>query len=181
LQVVIVNKSADGLSQRSLQRFLGRARTAVKLRGKVNVVLTSNREMRALNRRFRRKNQATDVLSFQARETVAPGLSGDIAISTEIAAANAIRFGHSIMHEIQVLMLHGVLHLAGYDHESDTGQMARKEERLRRQMGLADGLIGRAVKPDKSTPNSASNIFAKNSSVPRKHRNGGGASRRRTA
>jgi probable rRNA maturation factor len=145
--VVIIDKSAEGVSQRSLQRFLGQARRAVKLAGKVNVVLTSNREMRALNRRFRRKDQATDVLSFPAIEAVASQWSGDIAISTEIAAGNSEKFGHSILHEIKVLMLHGVLHLAGYDHESDNGQMARKEERLRRQLGLADGLIRRGADP----------------------------------
>ncbi len=145
--VVIIDKSAEGVSQRSLQRFLGQARRAVKLAGKVNVVLTSKREMRALNRRFRRKDQATDVLSFPAIEAVASQWSGDIAISTAIAARNSEKFGHSILHEIKVLMLHGVLHLAGYDHESDNGQMARKEERLRRQLGLADGLIRRGADP----------------------------------
>jgi probable rRNA maturation factor len=143
--VIIVDKSAPGVSRTALLRFLGRARKAAGLRGPVNVVLTSNREMRGLNRRFRRKDRSTDVLSFPPLAAVAPRFSGDIAISVDIAAANAERFGHTIMEELQILVLHGVLHLAGHDHENDTGQMARMEERFRRQMGLADGLIGRVA------------------------------------
>jgi probable rRNA maturation factor len=109
----------------------------------VNVVLTSDREMRGLNRRFRSKHKPTDVLSFAPIAAVADQFAGDIVISTETAAANAQRLGHSLSQELKILVLHGMLHLAGYDHERDNGQMARKEERLRRQLGLSDGLIRR--------------------------------------
>jgi probable rRNA maturation factor len=70
-------------------------------------------------------------------------LAGDLAISAEIAARNAARLGHSLASEIKVLALHGVLHLAGYDHEGDRGQMAEKEERLRRELRLPTTLIER--------------------------------------
>jgi probable rRNA maturation factor len=96
-----------------------------------------------LNRRFRRKDRATDVLSFAGQN----GAAGDIAISAETAARNARRLGHSTAAELKVLILHGALHLAGYDHEHDRGQMARREQRLRRQFRLPTGLIERGHKP----------------------------------
>jgi probable rRNA maturation factor len=101
--------------------------------------------MRRLNQQFRQKDKPTDVLSFPSdqpngsREKYA----GDLAISMEIAKENAQRFGHSLKEEIQILMLHGVLHLAGYDHESDDGEMARLEDRLRSKLGLPTALISR--------------------------------------
>ena len=103
------------------------------------MLITSSAELRRLNRRFRGKNEATDVLSFPS----ADGTLGDLAISAEIAARNAHRLGHSATDEIKILILHGLLHLAGYDHETDDGVMARKEARLRRVLGLPVGLIER--------------------------------------
>jgi len=136
-----LNRNLKGVSPRALERFAGRARRAAGLRGKVEILITSNLALRALNRQFRKKDKATDVLSFAP----APGVdhSGDIAISAEIAARQAHSLGHTLTQELKVLMLHGMLHLAGYDHESDKGEMARKEERLRRQLGLSAGLIQR--------------------------------------
>jgi len=126
-----------------------KARKAVKLQGNVQVLITSNSQMRALNRQFRGKDKATDVLSFPAAEPTATKSklksknAGDIAISFEIAARNARQLGHSTAFEIKILALHGILHLAGYDHESDNGKMARKEAQLRRELRLPDGLIER--------------------------------------
>jgi probable rRNA maturation factor len=100
--------------------------------------------LRSLNARFRGKDHATDVLSFPADVVGVNGYAGDVAISAEIAAQNARRLGHSAADEIKILTLHGVLHLAGFDHEQDRGQMARKEQRLRKQLGLPDGLIERS-------------------------------------
>jgi len=121
-----------------------RAKRAAKLPGEVNVLVTSSREMERLNRRFRRKNYATDVLSFPASGNPMKGVAGDVAISAEIARNNARRLGHSITKEIQILILHGVLHLAGYDHEQDNGRMALKEARLRKSLALPVGLIERS-------------------------------------
>jgi len=145
--LVILRKRVAGLSDASLARFVARAGRSVKLRGATNVVVTSSYELRALNRRFRGKDQPTDVLSFVPDPDFVRGLAGDIAISAEIAKQNARRLGHSTAQEIKILVLHGVLHLAGYDHESDHGMMARKEAKLRQSLGLPVGLIERNGQP----------------------------------
>ncbi|MGA8090087.1 MAG: rRNA maturation RNase YbeY [Terracidiphilus sp.] len=131
-------------SRRTLARFLCEAQAAVKLRGHVSVLLTTDAAIRRLNRQFRGKNKATDVLSFPA---AAPGplkIAGDLAISIPTARRQAEERGHSLAIEIKVLMLHGLLHLAGYDHETDAGQMARREQSLRAALRLPHGLIERA-------------------------------------
>jgi probable rRNA maturation factor len=143
--MVILKKRVPGLDEASLDRFLGRARRAVGLRGKVTVLVTTNRALRVLNQRFRGKDHPTDVLSFPADRLESSEFAGDVAISAEIAAQNARRLGHAPKEEIKVLALHGVLHLAGYDHERDHGEMARKEERLRKQLGLPAALIERTL------------------------------------
>ena len=99
--------------------------------------------MRSLNHRFRDKDKATDVLSFPALPEVKKKFAGDLAISVEIASRNARELGHSTANEIKILALHGVLHLAGYDHERDAGEMARTELRLRQAFRLPCSLIER--------------------------------------
>jgi probable rRNA maturation factor len=141
--MIIIRKAAPGISEPALARFAQRVRKAAGLRGQVNVVLTSSRDIRALNRRFRGKDKPTDVLSFPPVPLVADAFSGDIVISTDIACRNARLYQHAPAQELKILILHGMLHLAGYDHESDRGGMARQEERLRRQLGLSNGLIRR--------------------------------------
>jgi probable rRNA maturation factor len=103
--------------------------------------ITNDPEMALLNRRFRGKKGTTDVLSFPAGE---PRALGDIAISLGRAREQAREYGHSIEDEIRILLLHGVLHLMGYDHEADAGRMQRAEQRWRRKLGLPTGLIARA-------------------------------------
>src|SRR5262249_50067464 len=128
--------------------FASQACGAVGLQGAITVLITSSQEMKRLNSRFRKKPYATDVLSFPAP---VPGNSfaGDIAISLDIAARNARTLGHSVADELRILILHGVLHLAGYDHESDLGEMAAKEQRLRRRLVLPTCLIERASRKRK--------------------------------
>jgi probable rRNA maturation factor len=147
--MVLLKTRSPGASAVVLERFVRKTCGAVKLAGAVNVLITKNSEMRSLNRRFRGKDAATDVLSFPVAEgstgNLLPGkLAGDLAISAEIAAGNAQQLGHAVVDEIKVLILHGVLHLAGYDHETDTGTMARKEARLRRELNLPVALIARS-------------------------------------
>ena len=127
---------------RTLNGFLAVAQAAVRLRGEVSVMLTSDEGIRLLNRRFRKKNKATDVLSFPAEM---PGIAGDLAISVETALRQAEEMDHSLSAEIKILLLHGLLHLAGYDHEADKGQMARREIALRKQLHLPVALIERAA------------------------------------
>ena len=136
-----------GLSKAGLARFLNRARAEAGIEGEVHVLLANDATLRRLNRQFCGKNAATDVLSFPAAESGA-GVAGDLAISLETAARQAARFGHSLRDEVRVLLLHGVLHLAGFDHEADAGEMAAREADLRRKLGVETGLIAR-VKADK--------------------------------
>ncbi len=145
-----------GLSSSGLGRFLCAAQRAVELEGEVQVLLADDATLKRLNRTFRGKNKATDVLSFPAGATTVffgepdgPVLAGDLAISLETAARQAAQYGHSLRDEVRVLLLHGVLHLAGFDHEADSGEMAQREVELRRKLGLATSLIARVNGPVK--------------------------------
>jgi len=143
----IPSDAAGGLSD-WLQRVAPPA-----VRGIVSVALVSNARVRALNRRFRRKNAVTDVLSFPANDGTAgtggtgrkegPPFLGDIVIARGVALRQARDAGHTLNAELRVLALHGLLHLLGYDHEHDDGRMRRMEARLRRKGGLREGLIER--------------------------------------
>jgi probable rRNA maturation factor len=138
--------------RRELARFLREAIVATGLKGEVSVLLTDDDAIRELNRQYRRKNKPTDVLSFPAAE-IADGIAGDLVISLETAWRQAEERGHALDMEIRVLLLHGLLHLAGYDHETDEGAMHRKEVRLRRKLGLSAGLIERVhAKPLSQRP-----------------------------
>jgi probable rRNA maturation factor len=131
-------------SQQALAQFLRAAQAAVRLRGQVTVLLTSDKAIRGLNRRFRQVDRPTDVLSFPAPESAPPAVAGDIAISVPTAARQAAEQRHSLSSEVKILILHGLLHLAGYDHESDNGRMARRERVLRAKLRLPLGLIERS-------------------------------------
>ena len=128
--------------RRELTRFLRQAIHATGLSGDVSVLLTGDEAIRTLNRNYRRKDKPTDVLSFPAAES-AGGVAGDVAISFETAFRQAQEHKHPLEMEIKLLLLHGLLHLAGYDHEIDNGAMHRKEKRLRRELGLTAALIER--------------------------------------
>jgi probable rRNA maturation factor len=146
--VVILRNRVEGLTEAALEGFLARARRAVGLRESVDVLVTDSAEMRSLNRRFRGKDKPTDVLSFPSLTAKFSGhrdnYAGDIVICFDIATENAVRFGHAAGEEIKILTLHGILHLAGFDHERDNGGMARKEAQLRQVLKLPSALIERA-------------------------------------
>ena len=108
-------------------------------------VISHDRELRRLNRMFRRRDYATDVLSFPAMPDAPQAELGEIVISTERATAQARDFGHERIEEMRILMLHGILHLAGMDHERDNGEMARAEAHWRAKLGLPDNLIARGA------------------------------------
>lgn len=138
--MIILEHDDNRIRERALVLFTTKARRAAGVRGELSIRITSDAEMRELNRRFRRKNKPTDVLSFPSEM---PKFAGDIAISVSIAAANADRLGHSVETELKILILHGLLHLAGYDHETDDGEMRRQEDNLRQRLNLPVGLIKR--------------------------------------
>lgn len=162
----------------ALRPFLRRARRAVPVAGQVSVLLASDSALQRLNGKFRGLHHATDVLSFPALEMPAqksrssqrsrpraahPAIAGDLAISLDAAERQAAEFGHPLTIELKILILHGLLHLAGYDHETDAGEMASREEQLRRRFRLPSALIARSM-TEKSSPSKR----LKEKSVPRK-------------
>jgi probable rRNA maturation factor len=140
--------AAAGLSRSGLARFVREAQRAVGLAGAVDVLLADDKTLRRLNRDFRGKDKATDVLSFPAMEDLAGEFAGDLAISLDTAARQAREHGHSLRDEVRVLLLHGLLHLSGMDHETDRGEMAAREAGLRVQLRLKSGLIARVEGAD---------------------------------
>jgi probable rRNA maturation factor len=132
-----------GLSRAGLGRFLRVAQAAVGLRGEVSVLLADDRTLRRLNRKWRGKDKATDVLSFPAPGEMAEVFAGDLAVSLETARRQGLAYGNDLRDEVRVLLLHGLLHLAGMDHEADGGEMAAREAELRNRLRLRSGLIAR--------------------------------------
>jgi len=132
--------AAKAVGARGLGPWLARV-APPKAKGDLSIGIVSDRRMRALNRQFRGKDAVTDVLSFPSDDR---GFLGDIVIAAGVAARQAKHGGHSIQTELKVLALHGLLHLLGYDHETDDGKMALAEGRLRKKAGLKEGLIERA-------------------------------------
>jgi probable rRNA maturation factor len=108
-------------------------------------LITGNSELQRLNRIFLARDYPTDVLSFPACESSSS--LGEMAISADRAEAQAVTFGHLLIDEVRILMLHGVLHLAGMDHDQDSGEMARTERKWRIKLNLPKGLIARASIP----------------------------------
>ena len=156
------------LPRAAIERFARRLQKDVAKGRAFDMLITGDAELRRLNRDFRGQDYATDVLSFPAGQALPNGRGsdghrteprpgyplgvgsdvflGDIAISLGRARAQSREFGHRIEQEVQILMLHGVLHLCGHDHESDSGAMARAEKRWRTKLGLPNGLIERVRK-----------------------------------
>ena len=124
------------LDRAPLENFAALLRRTVAPSLLFHCLITTDAELRRLNRQFRQKDYFTDVLSFPE--------SNDIAISWNRARAQAAEYGHSAADEVRVLMLHGVLHLLGMDHETDGGKMARAEVKWRARLGLPSSLIARA-------------------------------------
>jgi probable rRNA maturation factor len=150
---ILFRRPVADVRPRALQSYARKLQEQVAKGRAFECLITGDAELRKLNREFRGKDEPTDVLSFlsgagllayagpaQARKH-AP--LGSIAISRARAQAQARAFRHSTETEIRILMLHGLLHLLGYDHETDAGRMARAEKRWRAQLGLPNGLIER--------------------------------------
>ncbi|HEX4773677.1 MAG TPA: rRNA maturation RNase YbeY [Bryobacteraceae bacterium] len=142
--------------KRALKNFADELSRQVTEGRPFNCVVTNDRELRRLNYDFLGHDYSTDVLSFpsgDSSDVVSPRASacfellGDVAISSERASAQAAEFGHSLIDELRILMLHGVLHLSGFDHESDSGRMARAERKWRVHFALPQTLIERSGAP----------------------------------
>lgn len=139
---LIFLRAPRGLPRRGLRAFAALLEQMVAGGRRFCCLLTDDRELRRLNRQFLGRDYPTDVLSFPSPDP--GGFLGDLAISTTRAARQAREYGHSLEQEIAILMLHGLLHLMGMDHERDNGRMARAERRYREELGLPPGLTERA-------------------------------------
>ena len=147
-----IEKYAQTALKKWMKKVLAQSSLAKRVKGfaghewYVDISVCSAPKMAQINQGFRKKNYATDVLSFPAEAAGMGGerIAGDLAISVHTAARQATEQGHALATEIKVLMLHGLLHLAGYDHETDEGQMARRERLLRARLKLPQGLIERS-------------------------------------
>jgi probable rRNA maturation factor len=160
---VTFRRAPASLRRTPIERFARALGKEVAKGRRFDALITGDAELRRLNRDFRGQDHPTDVLSFPAsgqqplphgrgsdgspptepRPAGSGAFLGDIAISLGRARAQARQFGHGIEQEVQILMLHGVLHLCGHDHESDSGAMARAEKRWRAKLGLPTSLIER--------------------------------------
>jgi probable rRNA maturation factor len=132
--VVLNRQRRQRIDASRLRRVLRSAGRRLRASGEVSVVLAGDRLLRRLNREYRGRDRTTDVLSFPG-----PGGEeglGDVVISVPTAARHARRRGHSVQRELDLLALHGLLHVLGYDHETDDGAMDRLEARLRRELGV---------------------------------------------
>lgn len=134
--------ATPGLARRGARAFAKRLESEVAGGRSFCCLVTNDKELQRLNRQFRKKDYATDVLSFRALGDPDSAL-GEIAISFDRAKEQAVELGHAVGDEVALLMLHGVLHLLGMDHETDRGQMARAERQWRSTLGLPAGLIER--------------------------------------
>jgi probable rRNA maturation factor len=136
--------ATPGLSRRDLRAFLKRLEAEVAEGRAFCCLIAGDAELERLNREFRGKDYPTDVLSFPSAAGQAGGLPhGEIAISYDAARRQSIEYGHAVDQEIQILMLHGLLHLLGMDHEKDGGRMLSAERKWRIRLGLPAGLIER--------------------------------------
>jgi probable rRNA maturation factor len=149
LQVAVTDGLGRDIPSAGLARWLARVAPG-RARGTMTIALVSDARMRTLNRRFRGKDYPTDVLSFPAgaghsspRPPASSPHLGDVVIARGVAGRQARAAGHDSTEELRILALHGLLHLLGYDHEHDDGQMARLERRLRRKGGLREALTER--------------------------------------
>ncbi len=145
---VLFRRAGRDFDRRAVRRLARRLADEVAGGRPFTCLLTDDRELRRLNRLFFGKDRPTDVISFPAAEGAAPdgsgpGPLGEMAISVDRAREQAAALGHSVEEEIGILMLHGLLHLLGMDHETDRGRMRRAERRWRRRLGLPASLTER--------------------------------------
>jgi probable rRNA maturation factor len=131
--------------KRVLTRFARKLSAHVAQGKYFECLITDDRQMQSLNAAFLKQNYPTDVLSFPTHGQ--PFAIGECAISVERADEQSREFGHSLIEEIEILMLHGVLHLMGFDHETDGGEMAQAEARWRTDLKLHTSLIERSRQP----------------------------------
>lgn len=124
-------------SQSEIISFGKRIMKEMRMHGDICLLITTDKTIRKLNCNFAKRDKATDVLSFpNEMKKIYGNYIGDIAISLDKAKKQSIKEGHSLMHEIKILLLHGIIHLKGFDHASDNGQMDLLENKMQKKLGL---------------------------------------------
>jgi len=138
---ILNNQKRVLLTTPPFEKFAKKSLRQLNLRrDSIAIAFVTDTEIARLNKIYRKKNKPTDVLSFPAQSAKRPNKNkflGDIAIAPAVARRYSKKNGRSLESEICILILHGILHLLGYDHEADQGQMDRIEQKLRRKLGLA--------------------------------------------
>ncbi len=138
---LLFRNAPRGLDRKQIRGFAKKLCSVVSPGRAFTVLITNDKELQRLNTAFLGKDYATDVLSFPFE---GPGVElGEIAISAQLARIQSKEFQHTVEQEISILMLHGVLHLQGMDHQTDRGKMRRAETKWRLELGLPQGLIER--------------------------------------
>jgi probable rRNA maturation factor len=137
---ILFRKSLPKPERDALRDFAKQLSAQVLTGSQFSCLITDDAHLRQLNSDFLGHDYPTDVLSFPSNEEIE---LGELAISIDRAREQAAMHGHTLVEELKILMLHGVLHLSGLDHETDKGQMRRVETKWRKQLGLAGGLIER--------------------------------------
>jgi probable rRNA maturation factor len=133
IEVEVTGLAVSRLPRREIEEFARRCIRAVRAGSReLTIAIVGDAEMARLNQRFRGKKKPTDVLTFPGEGSYL----GDVVISLDRARAQARDEGHSTATEVRYLVLHGVLHAFGYDHETDEGEMNRLELRIRKKVGL---------------------------------------------
>ncbi|MEX2262906.1 MAG: rRNA maturation RNase YbeY [Bryobacteraceae bacterium] len=143
--LILFRRAPAGIDRPRLRQFARLLRERVADGRPFQCLIADDRELLRLNSQFLSRDYPADVLSFPESDAGKPeAFLGEVAISSDRAADQARRLGHSTEQEMCILMLHGVLHLTGMDHEADSGEMRRAESRLRKQLGLPAALTERA-------------------------------------
>ena len=145
-KLIVYRRALAGLPRTTLERFARQLRDEVAGGRGFECLITDDRELQRLNCEFLNHDYPTDVLSFPDSDEPDRAFLGSLAISSARAAEQARQYGHSTADEIRILMLHGLLHLMGMDHERDRGQMRRSEAAWRKALDLPGGLIERVHK-----------------------------------
>lgn len=129
--MIRIQSSGFRLKKMALLRVIRRIAGQLRLQGDVTVRIAADAEVRALNKKYRRRDRVTDVLSFALDETLPDGFyAGDILICWTLAKKQSLEHNHSLQKELLLLMIHGLLHLQGLDHETDDGEMLALQQRL---------------------------------------------------
>jgi len=138
--IILENETNTTINLNKLEKIVN----ILNIKKDIELLIVSNKKIQQINNEFRNINKPTDVLSFPLKDLPNAPL-GSIIISIDKAKSAALSYNHSIEEEVTLLFIHGILHLLGYDHEEDNGEMRQKEEELIKLLNLPKSLIVRTI------------------------------------